>query len=57
MGVKHSQVDLLLDLTQWTRTNVIENALKRLGYSVKMELVDLDTNPEFEIGGPSYAQD
>ena len=43
MGVKHSQVDLLLDLTQWTRTSVIENALKRLGYSVKMELVNLDT--------------
>lgn len=57
MGIKHSQVDLLLDLTQWTRTSVIENALKRLGYSVKMELVDLDTNPEFEIGDPSYAQD
>ena len=43
MGVKPSQVDLLLDLTQWTRTSVIENALKRLGYSVKMELVNLDT--------------
>ena len=56
MAVKPTQVDQLFDLTQWTRTSVIENALASMGYSVKMELVDLDTNPEFEFGGPEYAK-
>ena len=54
MAVKPEMVDKLFDLTDWTRTSVIENALSSMGFSVKMELVDLDTNPEFEFGGPEY---
>ena len=56
MAVKPEMVDKLFDLTDWTRTSVIENALSSMGFSVKMELVDLDTNPEFEFGGPEYAK-
>jgi predicted RNase H-like HicB family nuclease len=56
MAVKPEMVDKLFDLTDWTRTSVIENALSSMGFSIKMELVDLDTNPEFEFGGPEYAK-
>ncbi len=56
MAVKPEMVDKLFDLTDWTRSSVIENALSAMGFSVKMELVDLDTNPEFEFGGPEYAK-
>lgn len=57
MVVKPSQVEQLFDLNHWTRTSVIEDALNALGYSVKMELVDLDTNPEFVFGGTGYGED
>ena len=57
MMAKPSQVEQLFDLNHWTRTSVIEEALNALGYSVKMELADLDTNPEFVFGGTNYGED
>ena len=42
---------------KYVAASVIEDALNALGYSVKMELVDLDTNPEFVFGGTGYGED
>lgn len=57
MSIKPTQVDQLFDLTHWTRTSVIEEAFRVLGFSVNVELVDLDTNPELVFGEPNYAED
>lgn len=57
MAVKPTQVDQLFDLTHWTRTSVIEEAFRVMGFSVNVELVDLDTNPELVFGEPNYAED
>ena len=56
MAIKPTQVDQLFDLTHWTRTSTIEAALQVMGFSVNVELIDLDTNPELVFGEPEYVK-
>lgn len=43
-------------VTHWTRTSTIEAVLQVMGFSVNVELIDLDTNPELVFGEPEYVK-